>query len=569
MAVKRGRIWRAIRNSPGAQITLYFLAFALLIALYTSIFHAFYPVLENQPLTWIESLLFVVESMTTVGYGELGRFTNHLTMLLAIQIMISGVIMIFIVVPLLLAPFLTTLLAPTPPRKVPHKLSGHTIVFGYDELTRSVIDSLTISDHDIVIIEQDKTTALEIATEYRRRAYVLWGNYTDPATWDAAYLASASFIIICKEERLTANIILGIRRMAKGRIISVVDKLTFDRYLRYAGADYVLSPKDSTGKILARHAVLNPGGDAIPDIPGLDRISLNIPEAGENELRLINIPIVAGCRAEGRNLRELRLFDRFGVFVLCLWKAGTFVPVPHDDIIVDDTTSLFLLGRARALRESLAEEFDADGRNGARAVVAGFGDVGSAAYRELISSGVSCTIVDSKSHEIENQVIGNAEDEGVLTQAGIIDAQYCIIGLNNDDVNIFTTLMTRNLNPDIRILARANEPASVDKLYRAGADYVALLPMIGGQTIARIVLAGTITILLDLPDGKMVIMKQMEKPTRRTVGWFTRKTGVHIIGIESISRSIVAPSDEELVEPQDRVIVVGDTDQLKKFIHQH
>jgi voltage-gated potassium channel len=567
MVHRRGRLWRSVRNSPGAQIAIYFFAFALLIGLYTFIFHAFYPMLENKPLSWTEALLFVVESMATVGYGWLLPFSNDITRLLAIQIMISGVIMIFIVVPLLLAPFLTTLLAPTPPRKTPHRLTGHTVVFGYDELTRSVIESLTISDHDIVILEQDKTAALDIATLYRKRAYVLWGDYTNAATWEAAHIAEASFIVICKDERLTANIILGIRKMAKGRIISIVDKLSFDRYLRYAGADYVLSPKHSTGRMLARHAVLNLGGDAVPDIPGLDRISLNIPEAAEHELRLINIPIVAGCNADGKTLKELRLFDQYGIFVFCLWKSGTFVPCPHDDIIIDDTTSLFLFGRAESLRDALVAEFDTGGRTGARAVIAGFGDVGSAAYRELISAGVGCTIVDSKQHDVENQVIGNAEDEGVLTGAGIVDAHYCIIGLNDDDVNIFTTLMARNLNPAIRILARANKPASVDKLYRAGADYVALLPTIGGQTIGRIVLADIVTILLDLPDGQMVVMKQVEKQYQRTVGWYTWKTGVRIIGIESVNRSIVAPCNDEVIENGDRLIAAGDTEQLKKFIH--
>jgi voltage-gated potassium channel len=567
MAHKRGRVWRAVRNSPGAQIAIYFLAFGMLIALYTYIFHTLYPVLEDKPLSWVNALFFVVESMTTVGYGDLLPFSNDLTMMLGIQIMISGVIMIFIVVPLLLAPFLSTLLAPTPPRKTPHKLTGHTIIFGYDELTRAVIDSLTVSDHDIVIIEEDKTVALDIATQYRRKAYVIWGDYTDPVTWDAVHLSEASFIVICKDERLTANIILGVRRMAKGKIISVVDKLSFDRYLRYAGADYVLSPKHSTGRMLARHAIINPGGDSVPDIPGLDRISLTQPMGSEHELRLINIPVVAGCNAEGKNLRELRLFDRYGIFILCLWKSGTFIRYPHEDIIIDDTTSLFLFGRSEALLEALRGEFDADGRDGSLAVIAGFGDVGSAAYHELLTSGVRCTIVDSKHHDVENQVIGNAEDEGVLTAARIADAQYCIIGLNNDDVNIFATLMARNLNPGIRILARANEPASVDKLYRAGADYVALLPTIGGQTIGRIVLAGIVTILIDLPDGEMVVMKQVGTQHPKTAGWFMKKTGVRIIGIESLSRSIVTPCDNEVVEPEDRLIAVGDTEQLKKFIH--
>ena len=455
---KRGRVWRVIRNSPGIQIAIYFLAFAMLIALYTYIFHTAYPVLENKPLSWPEALLFVVESMTTVGYGWLLPFSNDLTMLLAIQIMLSGVIMIFIVIPLLLAPFLTTLLAPAPPRRTPHRLSGHTVVMGYDELTRSVIDSLTVSDHDIVIIEQDKVIALEIATHYRKRAYVIWGDYTDPATWAAAHIENAQYIVICKDERQTASIVLGIRELVKGKIISVVDKLSFERYLRYAGADYVLSPKHATGRILARHAVLNPSGDAEPDIPGLDRININLEHTAEQELRLINIPVVFGCRAAFKSLSDLQLFERFGIIVPFLWKAGKFIPEPGHDIIVDNTTSLFLFGRAESIVAAIREEFNIDGCADAFAVIAGFGDVGAGAYQELHASGVSCIVVDSKQQGVE-QVVGNAEDEAVLKEARIEDARFCVVALNDDDVNIFTTLMARNLNPVIRILARANEPA--------------------------------------------------------------------------------------------------------------
>jgi Trk K+ transport system NAD-binding subunit len=480
--------------------------------------------------------------------------------------MLSGVIMIFIVIPLLIAPFLTTLLAPSPPRKTPHRLSGHTVVMGYDELTRSVIESLTVSDHDIVIIEQDKAIALEIATHYRKRAYVIWGDYTDPSTWVAAHIDKAHFVVICKDERQTASIVLGIRGLVQGKIISVVDKLSFERYLSYAGADYVLSPKHATGRLLARHAVLNPSGDAETDIPGLGRININLEHAAEQELRLINIPVVFGCHAAFKSLSELHLFERFGIIVPFLWKSGKFIQEPGNDLIIDNTTSLFLFGRAESIVAAIRDEFNPDGCANATAVIAGFGDVGAGAYQELRSSGVSCMVIDSKHHNVQ-QVIGNAEDEEVLKKARIEEARFCVVALNNDDVNIFTTLMVRNLNPVIRILARANEPATVEKLYRAGADYVALLPMIGGQTIARIILANTVTILLELPNGKLVILKHANNTYKRPLKWFTRKTGVRIIGIESPSRSIIAPAAEEIILEGDALIAVGDTEQLKKFIH--
>jgi voltage-gated potassium channel len=200
-------------------------------------------------------------------------------------------------------------------------------------------------------------------------------------------------------------------------------------------------------------------------------------------------------------------------------------------------------------------------------VIAGFGDVGAGAYQELRASGVSCVVVDAKPQGME-QVIGNAEDEGVLKKARIEEARFCIVALNDDAVNIFTTLMARNLNPVIRILSRANDPASVEKLYRAGADYVALLPMIGGQTIARIVLEGYVTILFELPDGDIVVMKRVTKDRPGSIGDYLRRTGVRIIGIEGQGRSIVALRADEVLLPGDEVIAVGNTEQLKKFIHQ-
>ena len=91
--------------------------------------------------------------------------------------------------------------------------------------------------------------------------------------------------------------------------------------------------------------------------------------------------------------------------------------------------------------------------------------------------------MDRKSHGIR-EVVGNAEDEAILKEAGVEGARFVVVAVNDDGVNIFTTLVARNLSPSAKILARANDPGAVEKLYKAGADYVALLPTIGGQVIA-------------------------------------------------------------------------------------
>jgi voltage-gated potassium channel len=565
MTAKKGIFWQVIHTSAEFRVLLYFLLFSLQVVIFTAVFHEIYPLLEEKSIDWAHSFLFVIETITTTGYGELLPFHNQTTIIFTTIVMLTGVIMIFMVIPLLLTPYLVAVLRSAPPRRTPHELFRHIVIIGYGELARSLVESLMISDKEILIVEKDEVKAREIARKNRKRAYVIWGSYDTPQTWELAWIKNAETVIVCEDERTTASIILGIRGMTAAHIIAVVDKISFDRYLRYAGAEYVLSPKHATGRILARHAVLNPSGDTAPEIPGLDRLNINMQQHPEKELRLINIPVMSGCVGVGKSLQELNLFDRYGILVLFLWKAGTFIPRPQPEEIVDATSSLFLFGRAGAITEAVHEEFEIAGRARAHAVIAGFGDVGSAAYHEMLASGIPCVVVDSRKHDV-NQVVGNAEDEQVLKQAKIEDAQFCIVALNNDDVNIFTTLMARNLNPGIRILARANEPASVDKLHRAGADYVALLPTIGGQTIGRIILADTVTILLDLPDGEMVVLKHVMTPHGFSVRQVSKRSGVRIIGIEAPDRLIVAPSGDDLLREGDAVIVVGTTEQLKHFI---
>ena len=86
--------------------------------------------------------------------------------------------------------------------------------------------------------------------------------------------------------------------------------------------------------------------------------------------------------------------------------------------LIDATTSLFLFGRADAIRRAVHEELEVNREQIGHAVIAGFGDVGSAAYTEMIASGIACVVVDAKKYEV-NEVVGNAESEEILNEARI------------------------------------------------------------------------------------------------------------------------------------------------------
>lgn len=557
---------------PDRRLRFYFIALMFQVVFYTLLVHFTFPLLEGRTLTWIDSLFFVIETITTVGYGEMLPFSNQLTTVIVIFIMVTGVFTVLMIIPAILTPYLASALQSTPPRRIATELEGHVVIIGYGELTKSLVESLSISDRPVVIVDEREERVRAARRRYGRSVHVIWGDYANHATWTGVFIRNAGDVIICENERTTATIILGINGMTAARIIAVVDDLSYDRYLRYAGAEYVLSPKNSTGKILARHAVLRPEVDTIYEAISLDQMKLDA-ESKERTLKLIKVPIMEGCRCIGKSLGDLDLFGRHEIDVLFFWKEGNFVLQPKDEDVLDTSTMLFLLGRAESLAAVLDEEFAASVTGEDLAIIAGYGDVGKASLRELTASGINCVVVDPRvggEGDLQgpsiNVVAGEAEHEQVLAEAHIESARFAIVAVNDDNVNIFTTLMARNLNPGLRILARANEPSSVDKLYRAGADYVALLPTIGGQVIAGIVLADFVQVLLSLPDGQKVVMKHIMHHVPTTVGWLEKRSGVRILGVEGEEHTVVRPGSDEPLHPGDAVIAVGDIPALKRFI---
>jgi voltage-gated potassium channel len=558
--------WKSLVGSRRRGIPLLILALALALLLFTFIFHTIYPLFEGKEISWFQALLFILETITTVGYGELLPFRSDYTILFTIVLILTGVFMIFMFIPLLLEPVLTRIITAPPTTGPSREMKGHVVIAGYGPLARALIESLIISDLEIVVVESDEAVAREVFTLYPRRVSVVWGDYMSPRTWEHAWVKHAHSIVLCEDERTAAEIILGVRDQTRGSIIAAVDDLAYDRYLRYAGAEYVLSPKNSTGKILARHAAMRPDVDTIFEAISLDHMKLEEGRAGDGTLKLVKVPVMPGCIAFGKSLGELRLYERYGVDLLFLWKEGEFVSSPKEEEFMDASTMLFLLGKASSVSEVLDREFCIREVGDAAAVITGYGDVGKAAFHELSGAGIRCTVVDRQSHGI-SEVVGNAEDEAILKAAGVEGARFIVVAVNNDWVNIFTTLVARNLNPSVKILARANEPGSVEKLYRAGADYVALLPTIGGQVIAGIILADIVRVLVDLPNGQKVLMKHLTRHAGIPVGKVERKTGVRIVGIEGPGRSVVRPGPEEPINEGDSVIAVGLNEALKKLIH--
>jgi voltage-gated potassium channel len=538
------------------------------VIFYSILLYFAIPHLEGTKLSFPESVLFVMQTMTTVGYDLLTFFPteNPLTVILIIIIMATGVFTVLMIIPAALTPFIQDVFRPVPPTRVSGKIAGHVIIVGYDELVKSLIESLLVSNLKVVLVEENESLAfgaMNDFSKFKNDMNVVSGSYDENETWNGAGIADAANIIICEQEYIASKIILGIRDRTTAEITAVVDRLLYGRYLRYAGADHIISPKDITGKILARHAALTPEVDIIYEATKGNRI--HKAEVGENSLKFVYITVSEGCRIIGKTLEELNLYEEYGVEPIFIMKKGRFYFEKGENVSIDRSTTIFLLGHSDSISKLFEKELKCRIREEKLAVISGYGDLGRVVEKELEKAGVQPLIIDPNIDEITG-IKGDAQEESVLKAAHIEKAEACITAADDDDVNIFTTLIARNLNPELHILSRANKASSVEKLYRAGADYVALLPALGGQIIAATVLRDIVSILLDLPKDMKVIMKHVTGDLSVTVGECERMTDAKIIGLEGPNHALIMPAPETNIEDGDSVIAFGNFSASKKLI---
>ncbi len=142
-------------------------------------------------------------------------------------------------------------------------------------------------------------------------------------------------------------------------------------------------------------------------------------------------------------------------------------------------------------------------------IVCGFGKNGSKVCEELLKDNKDFVVVESNPDVIsafqQNKnyrfINGNATLDEVLIEAGIQNASTVITALKEDSDNVFITLTARELNPNIIIIAKATEPTSEKKLYRAGAAHVVMPDRLGGIHMANLITKPYVIEFLELMNG--------------------------------------------------------------------
>jgi len=207
-------------------------------------------------------------------------------------------------------------------------------------------------------------------------------------------------------------------------------------------------------------------------------------------------------------------------------------------------------------------------------IICGYGRMGSLAAAQLADAGRDVVVVeaDAERTALAEQagllyLLGDAQDEAILEAAGIGRAEVLVAVVADDASNVFVTLSARQLNPDVRILARAQDASTQNKLLKAGATRVVCPQTIGANRIADIVLRPAVVDFVEMAHrGVDLEMDQLELGGQsgligRTLKQLAlpQRIGVHVVAVRRADgQTAYNPRPDLQLAAGDTLVLIGE-----------
>jgi len=532
------------------RLVVYYVAGLVgLVGLYAATYNVAMARLEGADQSIFASVEFVVQTMTTTGYGQdSGTWTHPLMFLLVSTMQISGIGIGFFTLRLIIIPLFTGAEVDLDDRLTPKR--DHVIICEYRRDSAVLLDELRELGIDYVLISSSEENAKDLSDEGYSAIH---GSPQDATAFERASIDTARAVITDAGDA-TVNTILTVRSVRSDvDIIALTDDSDMKKVLLETGADTVLSPHGVLGHRLAEKAVSSFRSELT------DTIDLG------GDVEVTEVPIHQGSRLVGSRIRSSNIREETGANVIGAWIDGELQLPPDPDVVIRTNTVLLVAGGHEEL-EALSE-FTRPARMWSRhesIIIAGYGEVGRAAEAVADDAGIDTVTVDIDDGEGVD-VVGEAGSDEVLDAAGVKTAGAIIIGLPDDSASLLTTVLARSANADIEVLTRVSDTDATGKALSAGADYVLSVPRVSARMVARELRGEDVL----APASQIRFIRVPARPfagsTLATSGIY-EQTGCRVVSVENETGVSGTVDPEYQFAGDERITLVGSDEAVQAFL---
>jgi Trk K+ transport system NAD-binding subunit len=337
-----------------------------------------------------------------------------------------------------------------------------------------------------------------------------------------------------------------------GEILALVEDPYHRQPMILAGASAAFTPRHILGAALAARA----SQKVSPTVAGIQHLGHKLQVS---EARIMRDSVLAG-----KTLAEAGIGQHAGVTIIGQWVGGKLHAPPTPDTRLEPGGILVLVGGPESIQKFLAVCAGAKQlRRHGRFLVCGGGEVGRKVVELLTDAGEDAIIIDHRAVAGVN-LVGNVLDTQLLKQAGVEHVQAAILALSADATTLFTTVILKDMAPDLPVIARVNHAENLERIYAAGADFALSISQVSGQILASRLLRKE-AVAVD-PQLRVVKVSARGLERQHPVAAAVRdRTGCSVVAVERGEDILVEFGPEFRFAPGDAIYICGSSEATERF----
>jgi voltage-gated potassium channel len=501
--------------------------------------------LEGRSRTYLQSLLWASETITTTGYGADSSWHHPAMALYVMVVQFAGQFLIFLAFPMVILPYFEEQFEVRLQHQLP-PMAGKVLFYRYGATIDSLLVEFTSKGTPFVILEED----MQVARNLRDRGYdVVFGKMADDPTV-LNNVARAQAVVANGDDHANATFTMVVREAGyTGPLYALADDPLYRYPMLQIGASDVFTPAHVLGAALASQASTR----ISPPAEGMHLLGTKI---GMAEFR-----VRAESPLAGKTLGELKLRERHGVSLIGQWLGGAFTTTKGPQTVVEAGAILVAVGTHANLE--IVERMAMPIRRAGPIVLAGFGAVGQKVVEMLQDAGETCIVID-RLPAPGVDLVGSVLERNMLDRAKLREASAVVLALSDDSESVFATAVVRDYAPQVPLIVRVQRTRNTARLYRAGADFAISVGQVAGQILA-----------FQLLGEQMVQVENRIKFIRQNAGavvgkhpWRSEeldRTGAKIVAVERDGDIIVEFDADFAVQANDELFVCGSFNSLERF----
>ena len=436
------------------------------------------------------------------------------------------------------------------------------IVVGAGEVGYQVAKTLSLENHEVIVVEKNEKVCQYVQNTLD--VLTISGNGANISTLREVGIESTDMIVAVTDidevnmvACMTAKQFGVSKKIARIRDVEYMKNNTLIK--EQLGVDFVINPEIATSREIVNLL------DSPVNVTQIQKFA-------EGKVQIFELKVKEDSPFISKQLKDINLGR--SILIIAIYRKGEIIiPSGEERILLGDNLYI-VVGKKHFL--GLDEITGTRPANIRNVMILGGSKIGIHTASMLSKDGVSTKLVETNREKCEILaqklpdvlvINGDGTDIELLKSEGVEATDGFVAVTGDEESNILVSLLAKHLGSS-KVIAKANRPNYIPVLEKIGIDAVVNPRITTTSSILRFIRKGEVVSLTLLKEGKAEVIELIAQPTSKIVNKPLRDANLpkdSIIGAIVRQDRVIIPQGDDVIRPQDEVIVFTLSPSIKKI----